>query len=69
VKKEFLCFFATLLTCFCWIEGAGGETVVVAMSFCSPFEQIVKKLNFAVRDTTLRQFLGGTIVGTTSGIL
>jgi hypothetical protein len=25
-----------------------GETVVVAMSFCSPFEQIVKKLNFAV---------------------
>jgi len=33
---------------FYWIEGAGGETVVVAMSLCSPFEQIVKKLNFAV---------------------
>jgi hypothetical protein len=37
---------ATLSTCFCWIEGAWGEAVVVAMSFCSPFEQIVKKLNF-----------------------
>jgi hypothetical protein len=31
-----------------WIEGAWGEVVVVAVSFCSPFEQIVKKLNFAV---------------------
>jgi hypothetical protein len=48
VQKEYLCFVATLSTCFCWIEGAGGETVVVAMSFYSPFEQIVKKLNFAV---------------------
>jgi hypothetical protein len=48
VHKEFLFFAATLSTCFCWIEGAGGETVVVAMSFCSPFEQIVKKMNFAV---------------------
>jgi hypothetical protein len=27
----------------CW-----GEAVVVAVSFCSPFEQIVKKMNFAV---------------------
>jgi hypothetical protein len=42
VQKESLCFFATLSTYFCWIEGAGGETVVVAMSFCSPFEQIVR---------------------------
>jgi hypothetical protein len=41
-------FVATLLTCFCWIEGAWGEAVVVAVSFCSPFEQIVKKMNFAV---------------------
>jgi hypothetical protein len=41
-------FAATLSTCFCWIEGAWGEAVVVAVSFCSPFEQIVKKLNFAV---------------------
>jgi hypothetical protein len=41
-----LCY--NLVDCFCWIEGAGDETVVVAMSFCSPFEQIVKKLNFAV---------------------
>jgi hypothetical protein len=32
------CFAATLSTCFCWIEGAGGEAVVVAVSFCSPFE-------------------------------
>jgi hypothetical protein len=48
VQKEFLCFAATLSTCFYWIEGAGGETVVVAMSLCSPLEQIVKKLNFAV---------------------
>jgi hypothetical protein len=48
VQKESLCFAATLSTCFCWIEGAGGEAVVVVVSFCSPFEQIVKKLNFAV---------------------
>jgi hypothetical protein len=48
VQKESLCFAATLSTCFCWIEGAWGEAVVVAVSFCSPFEQIVKKLNFAV---------------------
>jgi hypothetical protein len=48
VQKESLCFAATLSTCFCWIEGAGGEAVVVAVSLCSPFEQIVKKLNFAV---------------------
>jgi hypothetical protein len=40
--------FTTLSTCFYWIEGAGGKVVVVAVSFCSPFEQIVKKLNFAV---------------------
>jgi hypothetical protein len=39
---------AALSTFFCWIEGVWGEVVVVAMSFCSPFEQIVKKLNFAV---------------------
>jgi hypothetical protein len=48
VHKESLCFAATLSTCFCWIEGAWGEVVVVAVSFCSPFEQIVKKLNFVV---------------------
>jgi hypothetical protein len=48
VQKESLHFAATLSTCFCWIEGAWGEVVVVPMSFCSPFEQIVKKLNFAV---------------------
>jgi hypothetical protein len=48
VQKESLCFAATLSTCFCLIEGAWGEAVVVVVSFCSPFEQIVKKLNFAV---------------------
>jgi hypothetical protein len=48
VQKESLRFATTLSTCFCWIEGAWGEAVVVAVSFCSPFEQIVKKLNFAV---------------------
>jgi hypothetical protein len=48
VKKGSLCFSTTLLTCFCWIEGAWGEAVVVPVSFCSPFEQIVKKLNFVV---------------------
>jgi hypothetical protein len=48
VQKESLRFAATLSTLFCWIEGAWGEVVVVPMSFCSPFEQIVKKLNFAV---------------------
>jgi hypothetical protein len=48
VHKESLHFAATLSTCFCLIEGAWGEVVVVAVSFYSPFEQIVKKLNFAV---------------------
>jgi hypothetical protein len=48
VQKESLRFVAALSTCFCWIEGAWGKAVVVAVSFCSPFEQIVKKLNFAV---------------------
>jgi hypothetical protein len=48
VKKEYFLFAATLSTCFCWIEGARGEVVVVAVSFCFRFEQIVKKLNFAV---------------------
>jgi hypothetical protein len=48
VQKEYLCFAATLSTCFYWIEGAGGKAVVVAVSFYSPFEQIVTKLNFAV---------------------
>jgi hypothetical protein len=48
VQKESLCFVATFLTCFYLIEGAWGEAIVVAVSFCSPFEQIVKKLNFVV---------------------
>jgi hypothetical protein len=68
VKKESLYFATILSTFFCWIEGAWVEDVVVTVSFCSHFEQIMKKLNFVVCDTTLRHFLGGTIVGTTSGI-
>ena len=40
--------FYNLFNLLLWIEGAWVEVVVVAMSFCSPFEQIVKKLNFAV---------------------
>jgi hypothetical protein len=48
VYKESLCFDATLSTFFCWIEGAWAEVVVVAISFCSPFEQIVEKMNFVV---------------------
>jgi hypothetical protein len=32
-----------------WInEGAWVEAVVVVVSFCSPFEQIVEKMNFVV---------------------
>jgi hypothetical protein len=46
VQKESLRFDATLSTCFYWIEGAWGEALVVAVSFYSPFEQIVKKMNF-----------------------
>jgi hypothetical protein len=48
VQKEYFHFAAALSTCFCWIEGALGKAIVVAVSFCSPFEQIVKKMNFAV---------------------
>jgi hypothetical protein len=48
VQKEYSCFAATLSTCFCWIEGAWAEAVVAAVSFCSPFEQIVEKMNFVV---------------------
>jgi hypothetical protein len=48
VQKESLHFVAVLSTCFCWIEGALAEAVVVAVSFCSPFEQIVEKMNFVV---------------------
>jgi hypothetical protein len=48
VQKESFHFVTILLTCFCWIEGAWNEAVVVSVSFCSPFEQIVKKLNFVV---------------------
>jgi hypothetical protein len=42
VKKEYC------QTCFFWIEGAWSKVVVVVVLFCSPFEHIVKKLNFVV---------------------
>jgi hypothetical protein len=48
VYKDSVCFVATLSTLFYWIEGAWAEAVVVAVSFCSPFEQIVEKMNFVV---------------------
>jgi hypothetical protein len=48
VQKESLHFAAIFSTCFYWIEGVWTEAVVVTVSFCSPFEQIVKKLNFVV---------------------
>jgi hypothetical protein len=38
VQKESLRFAATLLTCFCWIEGAGGEAVVVGLQCPSVFD-------------------------------
>jgi hypothetical protein len=48
VQKESLHFATILSTFFCWIEGAWVEAVVVVVSFCSPFEKIVKKMNFVV---------------------
>jgi hypothetical protein len=48
VQKESSCFVATLSTCFCWIECALAEAMVAAVSFCSPFEHIVEKMNFLV---------------------
>jgi hypothetical protein len=69
VQKKSLCFVATLSICFYWIEGAWAEAVVVAISFCSHFENIVEKMNFVVRDNALWHYLCGAVVGTTSGIL
>jgi hypothetical protein len=48
VQKDSLHFFETFSTRFYWIEGSWGEAVVVAVSFCSPLEEIMKKLKFAV---------------------
>jgi hypothetical protein len=48
VQKESLHFTAILSMCFYWIEGSWAEVVVVAVSFCSLFKQIVKKPNFVV---------------------
>jgi hypothetical protein len=38
MQKEYLHFTAIFSTCFCWIEGAWAEAIVVAVSFFSPFE-------------------------------
>jgi hypothetical protein len=48
VQKEYFHFAAILSTLLCWTEGAWDEAIVVGISLCSPFEQIVKKLNFLV---------------------
>jgi hypothetical protein len=40
--------YTILLNYFYWKDGAWNEAVVVAMFFCSPFEQTVKKMNFLV---------------------
>jgi hypothetical protein len=48
VQKESLSFVAIFSICFCWIEGTLTEDAVVAVSFCAPFEYIVKKMNFVV---------------------
>jgi hypothetical protein len=48
VQKESSCFAATLSAFFFWIDGAWAEVVVAAVSFCSPFEKIVEKMNFVV---------------------
>jgi hypothetical protein len=53
--------------CFCWIEGV--ETAVVVVAFCASFEHTVKRMNFSIWEITLQNFFGGTVVGTTSGIL
>jgi hypothetical protein len=42
---------------------------MIIVSFCSPSDQIVKRLNFAVSEITLWHCFGGTIVKTTFGIL
>jgi hypothetical protein len=38
IQSESLKFASFLSTCFCWIKGAWAEAIVVAISFCSPFE-------------------------------
>jgi hypothetical protein len=48
VLKESLQFVVVLLTHVFWIEGAWVDSIVVTISLCSPFEEIVKKINFVV---------------------
>jgi hypothetical protein len=57
VWKESFHFSTALSTFFFWIEGAWGEVVMVAVSFCSPSEQIVKKLNFEILNCGMRYYL------------
>jgi hypothetical protein len=44
------------------------EVGVVALAFCSSFEQIVKRLNLTVWAITLQHCFGGKIFENTSGI-
>jgi hypothetical protein len=44
VKKQYL--LSLLQSASAWIEGV--EAAVVAVAFCASFEQIVKRMNFAV---------------------
>jgi hypothetical protein len=48
VQNESLHSVAIFSAYFYWLEGVWAEAIVLAVSLCSPFEQIVKKLNFAV---------------------
>jgi hypothetical protein len=48
VQKGSLRFATILSTYLFWIEGAWSEAIMVVVSLCSPFEHILKKLNFVV---------------------
>ena len=68
VGEETISYFSSTIF-FYRIERNWAKDVVVVVSFCSPFENIVKRLNFAVLEVTLWHCFGGTIVRITYGIL
>jgi hypothetical protein len=72
-EKISLCSSTFLSTCFYCIENSCIEVVVVAVTFCSPSDQIVKRVNFVVRDIILQycfvEFNEMEVVETTSCIL
>jgi hypothetical protein len=45
LDEETISSFSSTI-CFCWIEGV--EATVVVVVFCASFEQIVKRMNFAL---------------------